>query len=78
MIEYIFLLYYIPMTIITFYIMEKEVYENSDKFIGFMWSRASIIERVLACAYPIYREIILVMVWYQRKNPRWFLDPKHL
>ena len=78
MIEYIFLLYYIPVTAITIYIMEREVCYNKDNLIGFMWSRASRIERLLACSVPIYRELTLLMVWIVRRNPNWLPNPNTL
>lgn len=78
MTEHIFTVYYIVMTTITIFIMEQEVRYHTDNIIGFMWNRANIVERLLACALPVYREIILVMVWYQRRNPKWFPDPRTL
>lgn len=47
-------------------------------FIGFMWGKSNLFERLLNYAFPVYREVILAMVWYQRRNPKWFPDPKHL
>lgn len=73
MFEQLFYIYYFSVTIFAIYTIEKEV--KRDTFVGSVWSRVTLLERVIACMIPLYREFILVILYIQSRKPSWFPKP---
>ena len=73
MFEQLFYIYYFPVTFFAMYTIEKEVKRNT--FVGSVWSGATLLERVVACMIPLYREFILIILYIQNRKPNWFPRP---
>ena len=73
MFELLFYISYFPVTFFAIYIIEKEIKHNT--FVGSVWSKVTLLERVVACMIPLYREFILIILYIQNRKPNWFPRP---
>jgi hypothetical protein len=73
MFELLFYISYFPVTFFAIYIIEKEVKHNT--FVGSVWSKVTLLERVVACMIPLYREFILIILYIKNRKPNWFPRP---
>tara|TARA_B110000503_G_scaffold99799_1_gene149303 strand:+ start:37110 stop:37340 length:231 start_codon:yes stop_codon:yes gene_type:complete len=71
----IFITYYVIVTVLAIAIFEREVRKATPTFIGSVWRQCALLERLIACSLPIYREVVLMLLYAEYKKPKWFPNP---